>query len=111
MSGGEAEDATDALLPLTGSMEPLREILEGAPPPPRLRWLDIDTDGELMLSAREMAHRMVRDDHRLARGWASEVGRAMRVQWSRFYEEDGPACPIEGGSRSGRRRGRRRRKR
>jgi RecG-like helicase len=88
-------------------------VVPGCAPLPQPRILDWDGDRELLLAARDEAHRMLRADPNLRRGSHQELAAELRGAWDALWP-DNPEwrCPFteEGTSERRRRRRRRRRK-
>jgi ATP-dependent DNA helicase RecG len=104
---------TEALVTLRG-VEAV--VAQGSVALPKLQWLDLDTDRDLVLAAREEAHRLARIDPGLRRGPHTTLARELRASWNRLWPdgaERGWTCPIteDPASAPDRRRRRRRRKR
>jgi ATP-dependent DNA helicase RecG len=86
----------------------------GTPSLPQLRWFDLDLDLDLLLGAREEAHRILRADPQLRRGPHAELGRELRARWSSLFPEAAAAgveCPIRDDAPVEPRKRRRRRRR
>jgi ATP-dependent DNA helicase RecG len=85
---------TEALVTLRGVDA---VVAPGSPPLPAFRWLDLDADRDLVLAAREEAHRIVRIDPGLRRGTNSLLARELRASWTRLWpngDEQGWTCPV-----------------
>lgn len=79
---------------------------------PDTDWLDLDTDLDLLLGAREEAHRILRADPSLRRGSHADLANEVRSAWDDLWPDDAtPPCPIQEGPPPERRRRRRRRRR
>jgi ATP-dependent DNA helicase RecG len=75
---------TEALVVLRGID---RTITPGAPPLPRTTWLDWDADRDLVLAARDEAHRLLRADPGLRRGAHADLARELKARWTRLWPE------------------------
>ncbi|MCA9492792.1 MAG: hypothetical protein KC621_22820 [Myxococcales bacterium] len=105
---------TESLVRLRGAE---RCVAPGGTPSPSWRWFEPDLDLELLLAARDEAHRMLRADPGLRRAGHAELAQHLRARWGVFWpegDEQGWTCLLQkdaGGLEPRRKRRRRRRKR
>ncbi|MEQ1567373.1 MAG: helicase-related protein [Myxococcota bacterium] len=107
-NGFELTEAWVSLRGVEATMAP------GTPSLPQLRWFDLDLDLDLLLGAREEAHRILRADPQLRRGPHAELGRELRARWSSLFPDAASAgveCPIRDDAPVEPRKRRRRRRR
>ena len=109
-------DATDgfALTEARVALRGLDACVADPPwPLPVTTWLDFDHDRDLILAAREEAHRILRADPSLRRGSHAQLGEEVRRRWATMWPEGSevPPCSITEGPPPERKRRRRRRRR
>jgi ATP-dependent DNA helicase RecG len=80
-------------------------------PLPTFQWLDLDEDRDLLLAAREEAHRILRADPSLRRGSHAQLAAEVRSTWAAMWGDEAPPCPLPEGPPPERKRRRRRRRR
>ncbi|MCB9698246.1 MAG: hypothetical protein H6738_15815 [Alphaproteobacteria bacterium] len=102
---------TESLVQLRGTD---RCVVPGSTPPASWRWFEPDVDLDLLLAARDEAHRMLRADPGLRRAGHADIAQHLRARWGSFWpdaEELGWACLLQKDAAVEPRRKRRRRRR
>ncbi len=112
VSAPDGASLTEALIRLRGVE---RSVAPGAAPMPSWRWVDPDRHLEIVLAARDEAHRLLRADPSLRRGSPSELSTWLRRRWAQLWPglADAWPCPVrdDGPGEPRKKRRRRRRKR